>query len=69
MRYHELRDLYPEIDEMLSQVSYYAHGSAGPELAFGWAERWIARYVAPEHREAFTEKVQQLIVAIEGAAL
>lgn len=65
MRYDEIGRLYPGIEKTLGQVASLLHDDGlGPELAFGYAERWIRREVATEHQAGVAAKVWQFIAAV-----
>lgn len=70
MRYDEMRSLYTDIDQLFAGVSELIHeDDVDQAMTFGWAQRWIGRYVAKEHQQGVSDKIRQFITAIcrEGA--
>lgn len=65
MRYDDMKRLYPDIDQLFAGMSDLIHEyGVDPAMAFGWAQRWISRFVAKEHRQDVADKAQQFIGAI-----
>jgi hypothetical protein len=57
--------LYPNIEYLFAGMSDLAHDKTiGPEMAFGWGQSWIKRYIAKEHQEEVTAKARKFIDAI-----
>lgn len=65
MRYDEMRSLYPDIDQLFAGVSDLIHeDKVDQAMAYGWARRWIGRYIAKDHQQGVAEKIRQFIAAI-----
>lgn len=65
MRYYDILRIYPDIESLFSGMSELIHeDNVTADMAAGWAERWISRYVAKEHQPGVADKARQFIAAI-----
>jgi hypothetical protein len=60
-----MTSLYPNIECLFAGIADLAHDkTVGHEMALGWGNKWIDRYVAKEHREDVAAKARKFLDAI-----
>ena len=65
MRYDEMLRIYPDIEQLFSNVSRLVHDDkCGASMAGAWAARWISGNIDKKHRTAVEQKIQRFIKAI-----